>query len=130
MTPVCFIPVVSPDSLVRYLGQRRIVVMEQEAYRKIKDNSDSSFGDLHSAGATPPVWPRTGQSSAWFKFRHHGRCSSCCLSSCFEPLLHGAAPLGMAVGWPQTEAAVQVHRFEHSGATTAVRAVTRHLADG
>ena len=52
MTPVCFVPVVSPDRLACHLGQRRIVLIEQESYRKIVDNSDLSFGRLRSAGAT------------------------------------------------------------------------------
>jgi len=52
MTPVCFVPVVSPDRLACHLGQRRIVLIEQESYRKIVDNSDLSFGRLRWAGAT------------------------------------------------------------------------------
>ena len=52
MTPVCFVPVVSPDRLACHLGQRRIVLIEQESYRKIVDNSDLSFGRWRSAGAT------------------------------------------------------------------------------
>ena len=52
MTPVCFVPVVPPDRLAYHLGQRRIVLIEQESYRKIVDNSDLSFGLLRSAGAT------------------------------------------------------------------------------
>jgi|SRR5215469_12958971 len=91
MTPVCFVPVVSPDRLACHLRQRRIVLIEQESYRKIVDNSDLSFGTT-----------RLGRGRDYHLLTERGLVSRIIytilpLLVSFEPPQHGAVSRGIAI---------------------------------